>query len=134
VSDSAGRVVAWQWERFVSYGIGGGGHWEIEWDEEHPEILFQEDLKDPKKYRNLHPLVPEQLLVDCEGERDDAIGWRDTAAARVVELQNNCNLLNARLDLVRALADECDGIEGLGSDVIARRLRALTETPSEERK
>jgi hypothetical protein len=50
-----GEAVAWEWERFQSDTIGGG-FWIKEWDEEYPQILHQEDLSDPERYRNVRPL------------------------------------------------------------------------------
>lgn len=53
----AAGAVAWTWERFISEGFcGDGGYWLREYGDERPEILFQEDLDDPTKYRGLQPL------------------------------------------------------------------------------
>jgi hypothetical protein len=134
MSESAGRVCAWA----ITYADAG--------------TIITQDRGDAgfaqsEEYK-VTPLVPEQLLVDAEREREEFGHMHSRLAIQCFHQEIELADERKKLAAVRALADEweMDGLE-LGSvaedkyerataanlDNAAKRLRALTEKSEETR-
>jgi hypothetical protein len=124
-AETAGRVVAWQYRVFSA--DEGWGLWE-DCDKATFEMMSSPHYAGKAETR---ALVPEQLLVE-EERKVEAVS---AVCEETIELLRQAEF---KLQSVRALADELavvvikHGVPLQDNRYIAKRLRALTETPSEE--